>query len=281
MKKTLLSCAMLSAFALTATAQLYDQTSGKGTLGMISATMTDASSTVKSADDFTVPAAGWMVSGISVAGFRSASEGKPMTKVTVEFYADSLGPIGDPIYSEVITLDNGGVPTPTIDTLLTIRIQDTWLTEGTYWLSVYGDSPSASRWNWYTQTTATIGQEAMLIDVDDYFSIGATDWTTFTDLGSTQTGLIFQIHDAGSMVGIAELNETKISIFPIPATDVLNVVSETAKVERLNIYDATGKLVMSELNPSSQLDVSNFATGIYIAEVSTTDGIAKKQFVKK
>ena len=280
MKKTLLSCAAVVLASMTASAQLYDQSANGGTSGIISADLTDVGSLVQSADDFEVPAGkGWMVNEVTVSGFRTTADGRNMTKMTVQIYRDDLGPTGTPILNEVITLDSTGVPTPA-DTVLTLSVTDTWLPEGIYWLSVYGETPQAERWNWRVTSGAAIDQEAVLIDYDDVFGVGATDWTKFSDIGLTFYNLLFIIDGSESSVGIKELDASRVSVFPIPANDVINVTVENAKIEQLYIFDAAGKMVMSERNPATQLNISNLTEGTYLIQMNTTEGITSKQFVK-
>jgi len=280
----LLSFAVVSTLAMSASAQLYDQTSGATTSGVISAYMTDNDTLVQSADDFTIPAGNdWNVTSVTVRGFRNPSQGgndPAMTDVTVEIYTDASGP-GTVVYTEDITLAGGGVPAPNNDTalVLTLATPQT-LSPGTYWLSVYGDSPSDSRWNWTTHGATPVGATAMLQDAEDYFGAGATSWTAVTALGLTDPDFAFQIGGTGGNVGISEISN-EVSIYPNPATDVLNVVVESAEVQNVIIYNVDGKIVVSEANPSTAINVAELPAGAYIVEVSTINGNSRTQFMKK
>ena len=282
MKKTLLSCVLATAFGLTASAQLYDQTENQGTTAIISAELSDVNSIVQCADDFDVPAgSGWIIDTIGVSGFRSAQQGRNMTQVTVEFYLDDAGPTGSPVFSTVVNLDSGGVQTPVSDTTLYLVIPETFLPEGKYWVSVYGRTEQAERWNWYTTTGAAIGEEAVLVDYDDVFGVGATTWTTFTALGLDQKNLSFTVHGRESTVGIVEMEEAKISVYPNPTADFINVDFADLQVKQINIYSIQGTLMFAQVNPQNSIDVSMLAAGNYIIELITNEGIASQQFVKK
>lgn len=283
MKKTLLSVAVLATTALSASAQLYDQTSGITTSGVISALMTDSGDTiVQSADDFTIPAGNdWDVTSVTVHGFRNdpGAIGTNMTQMTVEIYSDASGP-GTLVYNEDITLGGAGVPSPQADTAITLTLATTQtLSPGTYWLSVYGNSEAAARWNWTTHGPTAVGATAMLLDNQDYFGAGATSWTAVTALGLTDPDFTFQINGTGGNVGIEEISND-VSIFPNPASEVLNVVVD-AEVSNVSIYNVAGNVVLNEVNPSTQINIAGLTAGVYVVEVSTINGIARKQIVKK
>lgn len=277
MKKILLSLAVVSTVALSASAQLYDQTSGITTNGVISAYMTDNDTLVQSADDFTIPAgADWDVTSVTVHGFRNGV-GANMTDMQVEIFTDASGP-STVVYSALHVLGGAGVPAPNNDTTITITIPTQTLSPGTYWVSVYGFAEAASRWNWTTHGPTAIGATSMLIDADDYFGAGATTWTAVTALGINDPDFTFQIGGAGGNVGISEISN-EVSIYPNPATDVLNVVVD-AEVSNVTIYNVAGNVVLSEVNPSTKINIADLAAGAYVVEVSTINGVSRTQIMK-
>jgi len=65
--------------------------------------------------------------------------------------------------------------------------------------------------------------------------------------------------------------KNEISVYPIPARDVLNV-SSTVKISSAEVYDVTGKMVLRDnqlLN--NQINVSNLKSGIYILRLKDAD----------
>ncbi len=74
----------------------------------------------------------------------------------------------------------------------------------------------------------------------------------------------------------------KVSIYPNPATDFLNVESKSLTFSTVRIYSLTGQLVMSfdGLNTNS-VDVSALKSGHYILNIVTEFGTIKKKFLKK
>ncbi|MDC0099945.1 T9SS type A sorting domain-containing protein [Crocinitomicaceae bacterium] len=278
MKKMLLFFAVVSTLASSASAQYYDQTAGITTSGVISAYMTDNDTLVQSADDFTVPAGpDWDVTSVTVHGFRNGL-GANMTDMQVQIWTDAGGP-STPVYNALHVLPGAGVPSPNADTTITITIPSTTLIPGTYWLSVYGFTEAASRWNWTTHGAVQIGATAMLQDADDYFGAGATSWTAVTTLGLTDPDFTFQINENNGNIGISDIfNE--VSIYPNPASDVLNVVVD-AEESKVTIYNVTGNVVLNEVNPSTQINIAHLSAGAYVVEVSTINGVSRIQIIKK
>ncbi|GAA3972792.1 hypothetical protein GCM10022210_23450 [Mucilaginibacter dorajii] len=86
-------------------------------------------------------------------------------------------------------------------------------------------------------------------------------------------------------------NAGMFSVYPNPTAETLNVNvtygknTTTASSYKLNIYDATGSLVMQKTsdNTAWSENVENFKPGIYIVELKGNDGysLGKAKFVKK
>lgn len=281
MKKIVLSLVVIVSFGISASAQLYDQTAGVTINGVISAYMTNNDTIVQCADDFEVPSgSSWSVTSVTVHGFRNF-QGPNMTELTVELWSDLVGPDAI-IYSENVTLSGLGVPTPSNDTALVLNLSvPQTLTPGVYWLSVYGYSEANSRWNWTSHGPSVIGSEAMLLDADDYFGTGSIDWTNVTDLGLIDSDFAFAINGTDANAAIREISN-ELSIYPNPAIYVLNIESETNDViEEVVLMNVDGKVVHRELNPKTEIDISELPAGAYLVEVSTAYGISRTEFVKR
>ncbi|MGM9803150.1 MAG: DUF4465 domain-containing protein [Muribaculaceae bacterium] len=71
-----------------------------------------------------------------------------------------------------------------------------------------------------------------------------------------------------------------VSVYPVPTVDVLYVsgVDDGAKV---NIYSINGQLVGSEvIAGQAPINVSALASGVYVIEIASPNGVIRKQFVK-
>ena len=81
-------------------------------------------------------------------------------------------------------------------------------------------------------------------------------------------------------VGIEE-NEFAFEIYPNPAIDQV-VIETEANIESVAIYTLTGVMVYSEVDfNNNTINVSDFASGVYIMKVRTENGEVVRRFIKK
>lgn len=81
------------------------------------------------------------------------------------------------------------------------------------------------------------------------------------------------------------LPENKISLFPNPVTDkvVINLEDGTLQIEKIKVFDQSGKLVMESNEIQSQketLQVTSLTAGNYAIEVTTNAGIGILKMIK-
>jgi hypothetical protein len=69
-----------------------------------------------------------------------------------------------------------------------------------------------------------------------------------------------------------------LKIYPNPAKSVLNIET-TLKIERINIYDASGKMVKTWQSVGKNIDVSQLKNGIYHLEIFTDKGRFYEKFL--
>ncbi len=78
-----------------------------------------------------------------------------------------------------------------------------------------------------------------------------------------------------------ELNrDNDIHVYPNPVTDFLNIESENP-IEKLEIYDINGKVLISESNLINEIDVSSLKSGIYMIRFKTDETINSFTFIKQ
>ena len=72
----------------------------------------------------------------------------------------------------------------------------------------------------------------------------------------------------------------QISIYPNPATLIINIVSIN-NINEIRIFDIQSRVVFYEkINAKTKkIDISNFSTGVYITEIVTNNIITRKKFV--
>lgn len=82
-------------------------------------------------------------------------------------------------------------------------------------------------------------------------------------------------------VGIKEL-ESRISISPNPASDIVRLSTVNCKLSTVRIYNCLGMLVEEiEVNSSNiEINVSDYSNGIYFIEVQTENGNFVKKIIK-
>lgn len=82
--------------------------------------------------------------------------------------------------------------------------------------------------------------------------------------------------------GIAEEeNNSAISIYPNPASNILFIKTSGAPITEVNIYTTTGQKISSNtLNANLSFDVSKLSAGVYIAEIKTKTAATMKRWVK-
>ncbi|MEM7086368.1 MAG: T9SS type A sorting domain-containing protein [Bacteroidota bacterium] len=84
-----------------------------------------------------------------------------------------------------------------------------------------------------------------------------------------------------SLIGIDDNMEQLTTIFPNPTNDIINIEVPTyVTLDTATLYDITGTDVGLELT-GKQLDMSNLASGIYLLNVTTSEGRLVKKVIKQ
>ncbi len=81
-------------------------------------------------------------------------------------------------------------------------------------------------------------------------------------------------------VGVNDfIPESNIAVYPNPSSNTIYLqLPEKYQESNISIYSSTGKLVYTE-KYSNQVDVSNFASGVYFLTIPTESGTLRKGFV--
>jgi len=77
-----------------------------------------------------------------------------------------------------------------------------------------------------------------------------------------------------------EFLKDSISIYPNPVVEVLNIDNSGIAIDRLKIYDLSGRLVLENENVEHQISVSELQQGTYILEIETAVGVLREKTVK-
>ncbi|MDD2982366.1 MAG: T9SS type A sorting domain-containing protein [Crocinitomicaceae bacterium] len=83
-------------------------------------------------------------------------------------------------------------------------------------------------------------------------------------------------------VGIYETSiDSKISVFPNPATDYLNINFDDIYPERITLFNGMGQtlLVKNQLSENTQINVADYQAGIYFLKIETKENSITKRFL--
>jgi hypothetical protein len=93
--------------------------------------------------------------------------------------------------------------------------------------------------------------------------------------------IIVHVHTNVGVNNVA--NPTDIVVYPNPANDVVNISTQGVEVDHVTITDIQGRdLVQMNIDNGQSLiniPVSNFAPGIYLAQIHTAEGMVTKKIV--
>ena len=83
-------------------------------------------------------------------------------------------------------------------------------------------------------------------------------------------------------VGVNENAIEGVSIFPNPSEGIINITNHNNDENTIVVYDVIGKVVMTQVvNSTTTIDLSSNGTGIYLVEVSNSNGKTVERVVIK
>lgn len=88
--------------------------------------------------------------------------------------------------------------------------------------------------------------------------------------------------DSNNVLSVEENNllASSIGVYPNPARDMVNIVSNNQQISSVQVYDLLGKEVLnnSQLN-NSQINVSSLSQGVYMLKLNTDDNSVFKKII--
>ena len=82
-----------------------------------------------------------------------------------------------------------------------------------------------------------------------------------------------------STLATHQVEKVELSIYPNPATDILNVKTQD-KITGISVFDFSGKLIDTKIN-NGQINVSALPKGNYIVKIITDKAVYQEKFIKK
>ena len=110
-------------------------------------------------------------------------------------------------------------------------------------------------------------------------------WISASTLSAFPENVMIDIIIPDIILGTDDVQQefSKISLYPNPVVDLVNISSSKENIHAVEIYNVSGKLVQSfkETGKSVSLDVAALPTGMYIAKVKTDEGWFSRKLIKK
>lgn len=160
----------------------------------------------------------------------------------------------------------------------------TILPAGEYWISfapiVSTETNGAGRWNWTGSMSALPLYEPLLIDADDIFGLGVTEWTTISEVIDADFPSFAWIGtDGGGPLNIATFNASKLSLYPNPAKESVKILNpQSYGIDKIIVTNLLGEIMGVSLH-DNWMDVSHLAAGVYLVTIKTNKGEATKKLV--
>ena len=114
-------------------------------------------------------------------------------------------------------------------------------------------------------------------DCRDFLSILSHNGSLFAGRGSCshQPNGVFRYT---GLVSVEEIPEPSLNLYPNPANDNLNIIGITDRINSIEIYDISGKLVSSVANPNYTISISDLSNGTYLIKIKTNENEFWKKF---
>ncbi len=80
-------------------------------------------------------------------------------------------------------------------------------------------------------------------------------------------------------LNIDENSEQKFVMYPNPVLDVIHI-DTVEDIDKIEIYNLVGNVVMSKERPDRIFDISNVSSGVYLLRIYSNQGVLTKKFIK-
>ena len=148
-----------------------------------------------------------------------------------------------------------------------------FLKEGVFpnFLNLFGDYPMSTL---LSITTCIIKDGVQVFSIDDVWVI---------DLENPYTRWVAcEQVDLYENFSNEDFNSTQFSIYPNPTTNLLHIESGEVEIQRIEVFNLTGKRVLQiNANNSEIIEVGHLDRGLYLLKIQTTSGSVVKKFVKE
>lgn len=87
--------------------------------------------------------------------------------------------------------------------------------------------------------------------------------------------------DCAAALSVTSFDAPEFLLYPNPTSDFFHIESNVS-IESVIVYDLKGRIVQSFDSDVTKYSVSEIASGLYIVEIQTEEGLqVRKQFIKE
>lgn len=112
-----------------------------------------------------------------------------------------------------------------------------------------------------------------------YQNVGVLDFT-FDDFGTGFYVDNIKMNDLTLATAEGGKKKEAIVVYPNPTSDIIKIDSEN-KIKSVEVYDASGKLVLSTTSDFPEINIQHLQEGNYVVNVKTTTATLSKKIIKK
>ena len=111
--------------------------------------------------------------------------------------------------------------------------------------------------------------------INDYEAVTTKEgYLTYTDGSNT-------VWVKGTSTAIKTIKLPNIEIYPNPAKYELKITNYEGRINKVEIYDLTGKTVNSQWMNGQSINIANLPQGIYFVKIETDGGVVTRKFIKE
>lgn len=104
----------------------------------------------------------------------------------------------------------------------------------------------------------------------------------FTNMvGASASGLSGNRSYDFTTLSITETQLTHFSVYPNPATDFVNIQNSEVAIQKVEVYNMNGQLVLSQKNNLERIQVSKLQSGIYLMKLYTENASKTIKLLRK
>jgi len=137
-----------------------------------------------------------------------------------------------------------------------------------YWIEVVGYPVDNIVAGWESTTVSTVGVETAFKTTGDWQNNSNADG-------------VYSFNGECESLGLESQNLEEIELYPNPVKDILQLdIPNAINIENVLIQNSMGQILWSKTKNFQSLDMSNYASGLYIVTVNTGAGSVSKRIIK-